>query len=162
MMKRKCWACRSIFLVKPSTVKRGWGKFCSKRCQFEGQKKGKVVQCAICARNIYKSERDFRHSKSGKLFCSKSCSAVWRNQTVLAGERHVNWKDGESAYRQILLRHSQKPRCIRCALSDQRVLVVHHKDGNRKNNSLKNLCWLCCNCHFLLHHYPKEAQLIGR
>lgn len=162
MVKAKCKVCQKVFLVKPSNLRRGWGKFCSKVCQFEGQKRGKEVECAICGRGVYRTERDFRHSKSGKLFCSKSCSAVWRNRTVLAGENHVNWKHGERAYRKILLRQSKRLRCVKCGISDERVLVVHHKDGNRKNNALKNLCWLCCNCHFLLHHYSKEAQFVER
>ncbi|MBU4162493.1 HNH endonuclease, partial [Patescibacteria group bacterium] len=39
----------------------------------------------------------------------------------------------------------------KCGISDKRVLVVHHIDGNRKSNSIKNLERLCCNCHAIAH-----------
>ena len=32
-------------------------------------------------------------------------------------------------------------------------LEIHHKDGNNKNNTLKNLCYLCPNCHALTDNY---------
>jgi 5-methylcytosine-specific restriction endonuclease McrA len=41
--------------------------------------------------------------------------------------------------------------CKGCGISDNRVLIVHHKDGNRKNNNTDNLEWLCCNCHAISH-----------
>lgn len=43
--------------------------------------------------------------------------------------------------------------CDLCRITDERVLIVHHKDQDRKNNSIKNLAWLCRNCHYLAHQY---------
>jgi 5-methylcytosine-specific restriction endonuclease McrA len=31
-------------------------------------------------------------------------------------------------------------------------LVVHHKDGNKKNQALENLVTVCTSCHRRLHH----------
>jgi predicted HNH restriction endonuclease len=31
-------------------------------------------------------------------------------------------------------------------------------DKNRKNNKIKNLIWLCRNCHFLIHNYPVKLK----
>lgn len=47
--------------------------------------------------------------------------------------------------------------CKKCGSTDSRTLAVHHKDKNRKNNSISNLMWLCHNCHYLVHHYKDEA-----
>ncbi|MBI4238128.1 MAG: HNH endonuclease [Deltaproteobacteria bacterium] len=58
---------------------------------------------------------------------------------------------GHSAYRQLLRRHGTPEICNRCGLADVRVLVVHHRDRNRKNNTIENLEWLCQNCHCLEH-----------
>jgi len=44
-----------------------------------------------------------------------------------------------------------KPICSKCGFEDKRVLVIHHKDYNRKNNNINNLIWLCRNCHYLIH-----------
>ena len=154
-----CQICRKKIYIKPSHVRRGWGKYCSKKCQAESQRTGKVLPCGVCGKKVWRGLSEIKHSRSGKVFCSKSCSAVWRNKTVLAGEHHVNWKTGIYAYRNILGRTGQKTKCIICGLTDKRILIVHHKDKNRQNNKSENLCWLCWNCHYLVHHYPKEYSM---
>jgi hypothetical protein len=34
-------------------------------------------------------------------------------------------------------------------------------DGNRKNSEVRNLEWLCHNCHYLVHHDTVEKLKIG-
>jgi RNase P subunit RPR2 len=77
---------------------------------------------------------------------------------VYIKERHANWKNGEASYRHILKREDRKLVCEKCSTVDARVLAVHHKDKNRKNNKPENLIWLCHNCHFLVHHFANESQ----
>ena len=48
--------------------------------------------------------------------------------------------------------------CNFCRVSDARILAVHHIDGNRENNKLENLAWLCHNCHYLVHHFDQEKR----
>ena len=69
------------------------------------------------------------------------------------GVNAPNWIAGENAYRALLKRAKIPVVCSKCGIKDKRVLSVHHKDRNRKNNDLKNLEWLCRNCHFLVHWY---------
>lgn len=75
-----------------------------------------------------------------------------------AGEKHPNWKHGESDYRLLMLRSGRPLVCQRCGTMDERVLSVHHLDGNRANNRLENLTWLCHNCHYLVHHFEEEHE----
>jgi len=63
---------------------------------------------------------------------------------------------GRAAYRKFMLRHGPPPVCGRCQTEDVRFLQVHHCDGDRRNNSLENLVWLCLNCHYLVHHADAE------
>lgn len=56
------------------------------------------------------------------------------------GKDNNNYKDGISTYTQ----HKAK-RCRRCG--GTKNLMVHHKDGNRKNNEPANLETLCWGCH---------------
>lgn len=154
----ECRICKETFFVKPYFIQRGWGKFCSRTCQFVSQKKGKMVDCFICARKVYKAPRHLEHSKSKKYFCSKSCQTVWRNSIVYVGRDHPNWTNGESSYRDIMLRNVEAMICRRCKINDKRVLVVHHLDKNRQNNNPENLIWLCCNCHFLIHRHKNEIK----
>jgi len=147
----KCKLCGKKFFAKPSQLKRGWGKYCSAKCQYKAQLKGKFVYCEICGKKVWRKPRQLRLSKSKNFFCSKSCFMTWKNKIIFVGERHPNWVGGEFAGRGILKRSDRKMKCELCGNVDKRVLAVHRKDSNRKNNKLKNLIWLCYNCHHLVH-----------
>ena len=151
MLKRKCKICTQIFYIKESNAKRGWGKYCSIKCRTKAQFNGKWVKCVNCGKNIYRTPRDYRKSSSNRFFCSVSCHCSWENRNVRCGVNAPNWIAGESAYRDLLRRFKIPFECSKCGISDKRVLIVHHKDGNRKNNSINNLERLCCNCHAVLH-----------
>lgn len=152
MLIVSCKICTKKFSVKPSHAKNGWGIYCSKKCNYLGQRTGRFFACHTCGKPVYKSLKDQSRSKSGKFFCDKACQTKWRN-SIFAGENHSNWKGGQSVYRDILRRAKIERTCAKCKIGDTRVLIVHNRDRNRKNNSVSNLMWLCHNCHFLVHHY---------
>ncbi len=152
-----CKICKKDFYAKPSWLQHGWGKYCSRSCQYEGRKTGKIVNCYICKKPVYKSGKNLRGSKSKKYFCGKSCQTKWRNITYI-GSKHGNWKNGDYAYRSILDRNGVTKICKLCRKKDERVLAVHHIDHNHSNNKLNNLTWLCHNCHFLVHHHVNERE----
>lgn len=152
-----CKQCGKQFYAKPNWLKIGWGKYCSRDCVFESQRKGRLVNCFICGKVVYKSPKILTRSKSGKFFCSKSCQTVWRN-SVFVGPAHGNWKGGEKSYRETLLRIKNNKICKRCEVNDIRILLVHHLDRNRQNNKVDNLIWLCHNCHYLIHHDKLEDK----
>ena len=153
--------CKSSFYVKPNHQKKGWGKYCSILCRAKAQVKGKIILCAICNKQVYRSPKEIRSSESGKFFCSKSCQTIWRNTILYSGENHFNWKYGESAYRRILRAAGYKEICKLCNTDDKRILIVHHRDKNRKNNKVSNLIWLCHNCHYLVHHFVEEQNKLN-
>ena len=152
-----CKLCGKSFYAKPNWIRKGWGKYCSTKCQYESYKTGKVVNCFICGKETYKARRQLKRAK--KYFCSKSCQTKWRN-TVFIGPRHANWKGGSYAYKTVLKRHKIPQMCKLCNTKDNRILAVHHLDRNHKNNKLGNLIWLCHNCHFLVHPYDNERRKI--
>jgi len=155
MPKVFCKICKKEFYTKPSYLKKGWGKYCSRECQFKSQLKGEFVYCDKCNKKIWRTPKELKKSKSGKFFCSKSCSMSWKNKVLHVGENHPNWINGEASGRGILKRSKREMICTRCSNSDKRVMAVHHKDVNRKNNKVENLIWLCHNCHHLVHHYKE-------
>jgi hypothetical protein len=153
MPQVKCKICHSKFYAKPSHLKLGYGKYCSTKCQHQAQLKGKFVFCEICNKKIWRKPRQLKKSKSEKFFCSKSHQTLWRNITFV-GSRHGNWKGGENInYKKFLIKNKIKTICKLCGCKDKRVLAVHHLDKNHKNNNLKNLIFLCHNCHHLVHCY---------
>ena len=162
MPKVDCKICKINFYAKPSWLKKGWGKYCSQKCQREGQKTGKVVSCFICGKGTYKTGKGLKGSKSKKYFCNKSCQTIWRNTIEFIGPKHPNWTGGNSSeiYRGILKRTGRKEICMLCKTKDKRILVAHHIDHNHHNNKSENLMWLCHNCHFLVHHHIQEGKKI--
>lgn len=153
-----CKNCTELFYAKPSWIKNGYGKYCSRKCSSISQKNGKSFNCHICKKVIYRSNKNQNTSKSGKFFCTKSCQTHWRNSEVNIAERHPNWTTGQSSYRERLKRSGRPQTCSKCHSRDTRILAVHHKDKNRDNNKLSNLIWMCHNCHYLVHHYNDEAK----
>lgn len=157
MSKVRCEVCKYNFSVRPYFIKNGWGRYCSKKCKNEGQKTGESTACFICKKSVYRSRTDLRKSKSRKYFCGKSCQTIWRNSQYI-GAKHLNWKGGISSgsYRNLLRRISSKEICEFCGITDKRVLAVHHRDHNHRNNEVNNLMWLCNNCHILHHRFPGQ------
>lgn len=56
------------------------------------------------------------------------------------GKNNNNYKNGISMYPK-----KKGKSCSRCG--GKKNLMVHHKDGNRKNNNSGNLQTLCWGCH---------------
>jgi hypothetical protein len=151
MVKRKCKICGKIIWLKRCHAKMGWGRYCSKKCQGRSQIKGKWIECDYCGKKIYRTPKDFKRSKSNKFFCTVACHCAWENKNKRCGENAPNWVTGRSSYRQLLKRCGKPEKCRICDIDDNRVLVVHHIDSNRKNNKPENLEWLCRNCHCIIH-----------
>lgn len=147
----ECGICSKEFYVKPSHQKLGWGKYCSNNCRTKSQFNGKKVRCFTCNTEIYRSITKLDRSKSKKYFCSKKCQTLWRN-SIYIEDRSSNWKCGKASYRKMMTRRDLLLKCRMCMVSDKRVLVIHHKNHNRDDNSISNLICLCLNCHFLVHH----------
>jgi len=148
----KCKICLKKFYGKPFFLRQGHAKYCSSKCMHIGRKTGKMVLCHSCGKEVYKTQKALKGSKSKTYFCTKSCQTKWRN-SVFIGPKHANWKNGRHSYRSVMLRNKVPKICKLCKNTDSRVLVVHHLDKNRENSSLLNLVWLCHNCHFLVHHH---------
>jgi hypothetical protein len=152
-----CKICKTEFYPRPSHVKKGWGIYCSRNCKNIGTRIRQKVFCYICNKELQKTVTQINHSKSGKYFCDKSCQTKWRNREYVGG-KHKGFKDGNSVYQSILRREGGSQICGFCGETDVRVLSTHHVDENHKNNDLKNLAWLCRNCHTLVHYANVEKQ----
>ncbi len=157
MITLSCPQCTKSFSIKPSRLKDGYVKYCSRTCAHKANRKGKLMECGICGKKSYKQLRALKASKSGKFFCGKSCQTIWRNKEFIE-EKHANWKGGKHAYRRVMIQSDKQQVCGLCKTRDLRILAVHHLDEDRKNNAIENLFWLCHNCHHLVHYYPDEQE----
>lgn len=150
MPEVKCQKCKKVFYAKPNWLKKGWGKYCSLKCSWKSQLKGKYFNCEVCKKKVWRMPSKFEHSKSGKVFCNKSCQTLWRNK-FYSGPLHPFWKGGINIYRKTLIKTKTPIVCRACGYDDEKVLLVHHIDKNRNNNKEENLEWLCRNCHYLVN-----------
>lgn len=133
--------------------KAGFRIFCSRECSNNYRKilAGTLKICAHCGKQIFKYNKEISKSKTGNVYCSRSCSAANNNKLFKKWKNHPSYRNGASRYRQLKLDSVESPKCERCGFDNIIALEVHHKDRNRENNDLSNLEVLCCNCHTLEH-----------
>jgi len=102
-----------------------------------------LKKCPICEKPI----KNFRTSET----CSYSCS----NTLFRSDKNNGNWK--ESSYRTTCFSFHKKE-CIICG--ENKIVAVHHYDGNHENNKKENLIPLCpthhCYWHSKYRHLIKE------
>lgn len=138
-----CTFCNQDFSIKFSENARGRGRFCSKICYDNWQRRQQTLGvCLVCQKQFIKKT----WKRNPEKFCSKQCYSLYRNRDktgkFLAGE--IN---GSKFYRQIAF-ENYKHECSVCGYKQFiEILEVHHIDGNRKNNKVENLQILCPNCH---------------
>jgi 5-methylcytosine-specific restriction endonuclease McrA len=135
-----CAICNKEFSVIPCRIKTA--KYCSKQCYYKANVGSILVKCAFCETRFLRSPS---HLKTSPIqCCSKSC----RNQV----RRSARPGNADFA-RKWFKTHGLLTHCNRCTYSTNTdILVIHHKDRNRKNNELENLEILCPNCHALEHY----------
>lgn len=156
----KCSYCGAGLKRKPGYVKKQKHFFCDRGCQSSFRSKKVVAPCARCGNPVERRRSEIKKSASGNVFCSKSCASSYNNSKFRIGKNHPNFINGEWCYRGIALREyggtCQNKDCELTAAGIDipiKMLDVHHKDGDRKNNEVYNLEVLCVWCH------AKETRL---
>lgn len=69
---------------------KGQKTYCSNECRKLGQFKGEICKCGYCGKEIYKPRAEIKKSKSGFMFCSKSCSCSYNNTAIRSGKNNPN------------------------------------------------------------------------
>ena len=157
----KCDYCGKEFDKPANKVnesrKKGWKLYCSAECRSKARTKKIQCFCAHCGKELWKDPGEIKRSKTGNVFCNKSCACSYNNSHYRLQEKNPNWKGGQystnyqkQAYRKYV--HE----CVICNTTDMDILEVHHIDGNRDNNILDNLIILCANHHSKVHRGSLE------
>ncbi len=129
--------------------------YCGLKC---GKSKDKIFEnCHTCGEPIAR-QRSWKRSKSGFYYCTRKCATISNNTIYKSKENHPNWVDGKGSYR-----HGRElKKCIGCPETRYFLLTVHHKDGDRTNNSPENLEDVCIVCHVLRHLAIKDGRIVIR
>jgi hypothetical protein len=127
-------------------------KYCSKNCQFVGQRRQQDFRCAFCGTHFQRKVSTRACSRSGFHFCSRNCKD--EAQRIGGIEEimppHFGTGDGSDRYRDLF--NHEGLVCARCHYHEFSCGIdIHHRDGNKGNNRRENLVPLCSPCHRALH-----------
>jgi 5-methylcytosine-specific restriction endonuclease McrA len=132
-----CAECGSEFSHISSRANKA--KYCGPKCYHKAMsKKGKTqYQCQHCSVGFLGA------LSQNRKYCSKAC--------VGKAAKEI-FDPVFTTVRKTMLKKGLILQCNRCGYDAEiKILGVHHKDRNRKNNALNNLEVLCPNCHSLEH-----------
>lgn len=146
-----CEQCGKEFITHSCYLKRGGGRFCS-------------PSCSTTYRNL-KNNPSWNPEVRKKI--SENHADVSGENNPMYGKRGKDapsYIDGRSRcnptlYKGILIANGIEPVCKLCGAIKN--IHVHHIDGNRKNNDINNLVWLCTKCHYTVAH-KYERDDLGR
>lgn len=157
-----CKQCGTLFKLKHSAVKRGWGKYCSRICANLSPSNQVDCVCKHCGNPFQAYPSDIKRG-NGK-YCSMECSILAHR-----GEGSSLWRGGFKYYRgknwlqQRKLAYARDGGiCQYCGKKSQKGKPkngVHHIRPFREFNNdyvsanqLTNLITLCQPCHMKAEH----------
>lgn len=133
--EKPCDICGKTMKTRPTRVKQGRGKYCSKICYWKGM-------------SITQSSKT--HSEKTRIKMSNKRKGEL-NPAFIHGE-----SESMSQYNSkfnLLLKEKIRKRdsyiCKMCSAKNSKT--VHHLDHNKLNNKLENLITLCNSCHSSYH-----------
>ena len=89
----ECYQCGEVFYKEKKSIKfelannRGENKYCSRECYKKDKTLTFKTNCTHCGLEIYKAPHEIKNSKSGNIFCSKSCAGTYNNKHKTFGTR---------------------------------------------------------------------------
>lgn len=131
-VQRQCVTCKKQFTKNILSKKSD--HFCSLSCIQR-------YPCQLCGQII---TGRIKFQSGEKKFCGRACASFF-NQTLKSTLEYI-----PNGFAKSIKDHG-KIICNNCGIEDIQVLVVHHLNRNRKDNSLENLETLCANCHHKIH-----------
>ena len=143
----KCQTCGKEFYRPPCYIRQGATKHCSMACYtrlgfnnpFWGRKHSRK---SIKKMKQHPNRPKFKPGKDNPNFIR------FNKNYIPVG------KDSAGKYRKGKISH-----CERCGWNEEpALLIAHHKDNNRFNNTQDNLIVLCPTCHSL-SHYRTNRQI---
>jgi len=140
--------CAKFFRCSPETIKR---KLIRLRIRIKN--KSEVLRAYYKTdKAIPERKRRSERAKENRIFQHYKGSGIGLPKNV-KGKKNPNYKGGNSPryWRQEVIGH-YGAKCSSCGWDEvPEVLEAHHKDYDRKNNTIKNGRVLCPTCHRIIH-----------
>jgi hypothetical protein len=167
-IKFNCLVCGKEFERHKCEARKAVRHYCSEQCQSKDSyyRRGKAhhnynhitVKCEYCNQEFLTTPS---RRKNGRRFCSYTCSNNFR-RILDPNSYSYNHNTARRIYN--TLKYIDK--CEICGIlrpltkvhNHKHELIIHHKDGNMKNNIIKNLQVLCRSCHTRHHKKGFKVQ----
>lgn len=101
----------------------------------------------------FKATQKECYLKRHKYYLKKA--AEYRAKHKKERKKYDKKRKNEEPHRKLLLQSKIPIRCKLCGINENINFIqmsVHHVDGNKKNNDISNLVWICESCHQYLHN----------
>jgi len=144
-IKRNCIVCGKEFEFLENRLKYSKMLYCSHSCSCIHNRNGETRKCKNCGKEFYASNYNIKLDKA--ICCSMDC---WNEYGTK--ENNPNYKHGHSWFKKYT-KNNRKCKCNICNKDGDTLL--HHIDGNKYNNKIKNYIELCKGCHESIHALNK-------
>jgi len=111
-------------------------------CYRKYEWKQKLITCKRCGR---------QKPNHAKGLCAGCYQFVFRSDANKAWNHKKNHNINIELYKKITTE------CLICGFS--KIVDLHHLDGNKQNNSEKNLIGICPNHHRMIHEYKYRKEI---
>ncbi len=155
MPLRLCKKCGTEFEVSPSTARRGFGIYCSRKCEAASRPNPPVeCICGYCNTKFMKPWWDVNKCNGGK-FCSRKCIDTFKRKLRKRGEQEL--------FTQWQKREWKDTKCARCGTTDK--LELDHKiprfaGGKATRDNAQTLCRTCNRKKFWTDDYPLYLHML--
>lgn len=150
-----CQRCGTLVYRNPSLVKKGFGKYCSRKCEAASRPNPPVeCICGQCGKQFLKPWYDVNRGSGGK-FCSRICIDTFKRKLRKRGEQEMftGWQK----------REWRVNACEKCG-STENLELDHRKPrfagGKATRENAQTLCRLCNRRKFWIEDYPLYQHLL--
>lgn len=163
MIERICQQCKVKFFVWPSTVRRGEGKYCSRECSNNAQKRrvGRICQLEGCDNKF--SVRLSKATDSRGKYCSQKCKGI-AHSVKYRGANHPIWSGGPNQQKidartavNVAIRSGSLVRgtCEHLECTEKKT----HGHHDNYSNPL-DVRWFCAKHHGEVHTKLRKASVM--
>ena len=143
---RELGICRDTFRKHYPEYKGSQG-FSVEKAKIYGTVGTETKKCERCGKEFNITGRFIKTTVYKKRFCSNACAKA----------RDAYWDKNRKSFRRIAKKYYGKFKC--CVCNFEKIVAIHHFDGNHENNNKENLIPLCPNHHCMIHSRYKNEIL---